>query len=65
MRPPTARLNRVGWPKTFPGINGFADAHLSRPGYTHWAQMRPIIEQALPGILGWADQYKDKFQRIG
>ena len=61
---PTARLNRVGWPKVVK-VKGMADAHLSRPGYQYWDQMRPVIEQALPGIVDWADQYREKFQRIG
>jgi hypothetical protein len=57
------RIDRGGWPAQV-DIRGKIDSHLPRPGYDHWKDIRPIIEQAMPEKLSWADGYYEKFRSL-
>ena len=52
------RIDRSAWPKRI-DIKGKVDAHLPRPldDPKVYKAVRPIIEQAAPGCLKWADEY--------
>jgi hypothetical protein len=54
----TMRIDRSKWPKSI-DIKGKVDAHLPRPldDPKVYRAVRPIIEQAAPGCLKWADEY--------
>lgn len=66
-RPPIDRLDRAFpevWNKY--DINQFTDCHSLRPGWSdgNWERFRPMIEQAFPDSLKWADSYREAFIKV-
>lgn len=60
--PPVDRIDRSAWPAA-PVAAGMVDAHLPRPGWVSWPLVRPLIAQAAPDLLPWADGYAEEFRR--
>lgn len=52
------RLDRAGW-VDISALNGYADAHLLRPGYSaeNWSRVRRLFRLLFPDRLAWADAY--------
>lgn len=65
--PPKDQLSRSGpWPENYQA-DQYVDCHAHRPGWTnaYWFKVRPLIAQLMPGLLGWADAYRDAFWWVG
>lgn len=61
-QPPADRIDRSAWPLE-PRAAGMVDAHLPRPGWDKWYQVRPLIKQVAPHLVGWADGYCAEFRK--
>lgn len=57
------RIDRVVWPHELE-LGGKKDAHLLRPGYepTHWPRLRALFKKLCPDLVGWADEYTDRYR---
>lgn len=62
--PPVDRLDRACWPNQY-DANQLTDCHSIRPIWSvpNWPRFRPIIEQTMPQLLGWADEFILKFRK--
>lgn len=59
------RIDRVVWPE-HPEVAGKTDAHCPRPGWSaeNWPRIRPILEQLVPDLVPWADDYRARFAQM-
>lgn len=62
--PPVDRLDRACWPNQY-DARTLTDCHSIRPIWSapNWPRFRPLIEQTVPAILSWADQYILEFRK--
>lgn len=57
--PPADRLDRSAWTTLAPG---HVDAHLLRPGFLHWDNLRRLFRTLVPGMAQWAEQYVEEYK---
>lgn len=65
-RPGERRLDRSAW-VDLTALDGYADAHLLRPGYSaaNWPRVRRLFQMLVPGRAAWAEDYHAALARAG